>query len=1049
MFVSPIVDPEEVKEFFITRFGKKMKLNPGYLKSAQGKSFEELVNAQGFNMSECFYTSVVRYLPEELKLQKKPSNSLLKEGLPALEYDIRTVKPKIIVCLGKQALDVIHPMKMKEAEMRGMWFDSRKYNCKVYLMPATYKLYTKPELIFRFESDLQIIRRMYDRLKGAPIHQTPIEHITIRNSQQLRELVNRLKEENRTLISVDCEWHGNTHVDGKLRSFQMAWDVGRGACVRFMDDQLNYAFDVSYKEAGAILSEWLDTPDVKYIGHHISADLPWMYYWLGLDWYNKAIFDSEFALQCVDEGMPRGLDDLALMYTDLGRYDQELAIWKSKNAAKCKEGFGYIPDEIIIPYSIYDCDVVFRSFEPLKKELETQGLLDYYNNLFNPFSTNVFTQFAINGLPMDRDRMDLLRDIAQYSRKELEIEFRKAVAAEAEVLLKNELDSVLGYDTEKVFQIIHRTVLKGESGKAQEMLKTLTKEHWNAFAPFFEHYIDSPAFNIRSAPMMRKWLFSVKRYEPVKSTKNLNAGLPATPWERVKQLPPEKAKLFTPACDKQVLSILNDTYQDPVLELLLELNAIGNICKAFLKEADIDEDTGEVIGENGLHYWIASDGCAHVQTSSTETGRPRTWKPNVLNWPSYLHKKVEAAFKRILTLRHEQGNLPDKFVPYLDVSLIPTVRSCVQSAPGWCIVESDYQAAEMRGQAVIPGDPFLMDLMDGVNPCFAVVKKEARKNGTKICRIKFPDFLPKVDEWDKYLLTATEKGEIKATYTWDDLERDATGNLVHPGNDIHWDLAERVKVLIRDLMDPKKDRGGIGKTGNFSTAYAISVEALKRKLEEVVGEPVPLEIVEKLLQVIEERAPETAKYMKMLEEWPKAHMELRAASGRIRHLNTTVETYNYFDERVVSGYMSSLGRECRNFIFQESVAATAARAGNWLLAFKRTTGLEGSPLIILYDAVASHCPYEERMIWSKAHKLYMFLLNAWQYDDRVLRYPIDNEINKGWSTPASNPILHKNLLNPSWRGTPERLKNIENWLDAMIEKYEHDEWLALQDSRVS
>ena len=49
-----------------------------------------------------------------------------------------------------------------------------------------------------------------------------------------------------------------------------------------MNDKLEYEFDVPYKEAGAILSEWLDQPQVKYVGHHISADLPWMHY--GLDW---------------------------------------------------------------------------------------------------------------------------------------------------------------------------------------------------------------------------------------------------------------------------------------------------------------------------------------------------------------------------------------------------------------------------------------------------------------------------------------------------------------------------------------------------------------------------------------------------------------------------------------------------------------------------------------------------------------------------------------------------------------------------------------------
>ena len=115
------------------------------------------------------------------------------------------------------------------------------------------------------------------------------------------------------------EWEGNQHVNGKLRSLQIAWSETEAAYIRFMDDKLQYKFDVDYEKAGQILGRWLNRPDVKYIGHHVSADLMWMSYWLKLDWYKKAIFDTEFALQCCDEALDLGLDMLALRYTDFGK----------------------------------------------------------------------------------------------------------------------------------------------------------------------------------------------------------------------------------------------------------------------------------------------------------------------------------------------------------------------------------------------------------------------------------------------------------------------------------------------------------------------------------------------------------------------------------------------------------------------------------------------------------------------------------------------------------------------------------------------------------
>ena len=50
-----------------------------------------------------------------------------------------------------------------------------------------------------------------------------------------------------------------------------------------------------------------------------------------------------------------------------------------------------------------------------------------------------------------------------------------------------------------------------------------------------------------------------------------------------------RQKLFKPAVDRQSLEILAAEHSDQLLFRLLELNAVGNLCKAFLKEAEVDE----------------------------------------------------------------------------------------------------------------------------------------------------------------------------------------------------------------------------------------------------------------------------------------------------------------------------------------------------------------------------------------------------------------------------------------------------------------------------
>lgn len=203
-----------------------------------------------------------------------------------------------------------------------------------------------------------------------------------------------------------CGGVGRGICNGLLRSIQFAWAPGHACYVRFMDDQLNYAFDVSYEEAGQILGSYLNEPQVKYIGHHLPADLPWMHHRLKLEVYRKSILDTEFALQTCDEHLPLGLDWLALMFTDLGRYDMDLIIWKKVNKLGKDEGYGTIPDDILIPYACADCDTCIRCWQQIVRDLMSQNLWDYYCRVVHPFAVDVFSHFTINGLTMDRERMD-------------------------------------------------------------------------------------------------------------------------------------------------------------------------------------------------------------------------------------------------------------------------------------------------------------------------------------------------------------------------------------------------------------------------------------------------------------------------------------------------------------------------------------------------------------------------------------------------------------------------------------------------------------------
>ena len=830
MIVSAMVDEEEATQSAKTTHAT-LKQKAAYLKGPAGLLFKELSLGSAVDIDDVYVTALIKWV---MPKGAKPKKEDIQEALPILEAEIARVKPKIIIAMGKLAFDQLVHYKLAARDLQGGWFESKKFGCVVYPMDPTWKLIRNPETIDRFRVDLQQIKVMHNDVRGIHVERVEKKYQTIDTKAKLIELVQFLKKENYCVLSVDCEWAGNNHIDGKLRSLQIAWQPGEAAYIRFRDEKKEYALDCSYEEAGQILAEHLDQPHVKYVAHHISADLPWMHHVLGLKWYQKTLMDTEFAIQVADEHADRKLERVAMTYTDLGRYDVELLLWKKANKIGPDDGYGTIPDEIIIPYALCDVDVCIRAYPYIMRRLIMEDTWNYYNDILHPFVTDTFTSFALQGMPMDIQQMDDLRRLYNYGRQELEKELLHMVVIESRDYLWRRISEVFPDEKMTVFQEVEQSIVGDQNvdGAREYLQQKAGLKGWKVLRATFDHYVQAPSFKIRSTDHKRLWLFDVKGYIPIKSTAQKEKGIPSMPWEKVLEKKPEQQAEYNPSTDQQSLQILADTHSDDVLKKLLQLNAVGNICKGFMKEADVDVD-GEVIKENGLHFWLCSDGRLHGMNSTTETGRTRSWKPNILNIPGYVNSRISDGLGELFLKQFKSGILPQdlhRYIPKMDEDKgdygkpnIPSIRSCFRAQnEDWCFVESDYQTAEIRGLAFISGDPDLIRLVTEPNPAFAKLKEEAGGGVTRLFYPEDADIHPDQQRPD-FIQAIVRDGSVVRPATRDDFVLSPDGKFVHPKHDLHWSLAEMVNHTPREIQREKEDRGGTGKVGNFCLAEGEQV----------------------------------------------------------------------------------------------------------------------------------------------------------------------------------------------------------------------------------
>lgn len=1003
MFVAACPMSEDVDEEYSFS-------DPSLLKAESTAYFKRLCLSKGIDLDKEYFTTLVKYaLPRKLKL--KPRAEDIKFCQDLLEEEIALVKPKVIVCLGKEAATYFLGLNTRLAQIEEAWLDSKKYNAKLYIIEDCQKSFFKPEYQDKMEKDIQVLAKHYEYLcEGRSyLNNIPQDYKLIQTKKDLINWIDQMKQENIKLFAVDCEWGGMNFVDGTLRSIQFCWAPGKAVFIHFHNEELKWNFDAPKEEIYKIISDYFNDKSIKFLGHNIAADYQWMSKHIGIDIHeDRCWVDTMFGLQTADEYADLKLEKLAAKYTDLGRYDIDLLLWKKENKGvkfNEDEGYGSIPTEILFPYGCKDVDTTFRMASIVEDMLKKDNTWDYYRNIKNPFVTDEFAEMSMFGAPFNMDIANKIRLSYLICKYLMKKEFDKLLKEESKELLFKSVTANL-YDPTLLGKFLTEVYPKllelNDYDAAIKLLKPFLKTKIKEVIPALKHFINIDSFNYMSAPCKQAWLFDVKKYTPVKSTKALTGS--SVDWDKVIKKGLEKE--YTPAVDKDTLKIYA-TAGDKLCLHILQMSAVETITKTFLK--------GE---EGGLQKFIASDGRLHTNYVLTESSRPRTFKPNILNIPRYVTDYIKQAFKKAYSelnisynkekdcLDFSNANLDlfnslvnefkkeynidqtislEEFKPY-------GIRECFRVPDNKWLIDADYATAEVFAIAYLANDKRLISTLTEPDPQFAL--KKMPDGSEKSVRIAYIDDIVQFSEKakDKSLLHDPNDP---------DLLRDEKGNLKHPKQDVHWMAVENEFLMDtpREKLDKNKTRDAAGKISNFSIPYGTSPELLERQVELASGEKPPKGTGQKMIDSYMKTKPDVAKFLEKCKQSVFNPGYYQAPSGYKRHYSPVIPDVNsglsdYQRDKIIQ----STQRQACNIPLQNLVADSLARSVVMMHRYCRQHNLKTRIFMPLYDCNYCEVPKEEILIIEKLIVDCMSTNNYWDLPGGRLAFTAEPEIGKACGT---------------------------------------------------
>lgn len=129
-----------------------------------GKLFDKYLEYVGIERDEVYIANILKCRPPK---NRDPLPEEEEACIGYLREQVRTIKPKIIVCLGRVAAKRLIKPDFRITKEHGIWFDKPGFKmCAVYHPSALLRDSAKKADML---SDMKMIKEVYDKIKNSQV----------------------------------------------------------------------------------------------------------------------------------------------------------------------------------------------------------------------------------------------------------------------------------------------------------------------------------------------------------------------------------------------------------------------------------------------------------------------------------------------------------------------------------------------------------------------------------------------------------------------------------------------------------------------------------------------------------------------------------------------------------------------------------------------------------------------------------------------------------------------------------------------------------------